>query len=245
LQALGEWMMATADTIGRFSALVEDGLDHRYVRILVADDHEVVRQGLRALLETEPGYEVCGEARDGRDAVKEACRLRPDVVVLDFSMPGLNGLEVTRQIRKALPPTEVLVLTAYDSEQLARAVLGAGALGYVLKSDTERDLVAAVESLHRRRPFFTSRVARMVLEGYLKLVPESTPGGGGPGPLTTREREVLQLLAEGKSNKEVAAILGITVKTAETHRAALMRKLELRSISDLVHFAVRNQVIEP
>jgi DNA-binding NarL/FixJ family response regulator len=226
----------------RVSTLVGDDLEH--IRILVADDHEVVRQGLRALLETEPGLEVCGEARDGREAVKEARRLRPDVVIVDFSMPGLNGLEVTRQIRKALAQTEVLVLTAYDSEQLARAVLGAGALGYVLKSDAERDLVTAVESLHRRRPFFTSRVARMVLEGYLQFVPQTSPGGESLHPLTPREREILQLLAEGKSNKEVAGVLGITVKTAETHRAALMRKLDLRSISDLVHFAVRNQVIE-
>ena len=238
-------MAISAHTIGRVSAYAEDEVNDRYIRILIADDHEVVRQGLRALLEAERRYEVCGEAPNGREAVKEACRLRPDVVVLDFRMPGLNGLEVTRQIRKALPQTEVLLLTAYDSEQLARAVLGAGALGYVLKSDTERDLVMALESLHRRRPFFTSRVARVVLEGYLKVVPESGSGEGGLDPLTGREREVLQLLAEGKSNKEVAVILGITVKTAETHRAGLMRKLDLRSIADLVHFAVRNQVIEP
>jgi len=237
--------MMTADTVGRVSSLTEDALDHRYIRILIADDHEVVRQGLRALLEAEPGFEVCGEVRDGREAVRETYRLRPDVVVLDFSLPGLNGLEVTRQIRKALPATEVLVLTAHDSEQLARAVLGAGALGYVLKSDTEHDLVTAVESLHRRRPFFTSRVATMVLESYLKLMPMNSLNGDGLQPLTAREREILQLLAEGKSNKEVAGILGITVKTAETHRAALMRKLDLNSISDLVRFAVRNQVIQP
>ena len=238
-------MATAAYTMGRTMAFVPDAIDHRYIRILVADDHDVVRQGLKALLETEPGYEVCGEARDGREAVKEAWRLRPDVVVLDFSMPGLNGLEVTHQIRKALAQTEVLVLTAYDSEQLAHAVLGAGALGYVLKSDTERDLVAAVESLYRRRPFFTSRVAKIVLDGYLKVARQTTPVEESLHPLTVRERETLQLLAEGKSNKEVASILGITVKTAETHRAALMRKLDLRSISDLVHFAVRNQVIEP
>jgi DNA-binding NarL/FixJ family response regulator len=215
------------------------------IRILVADDHDVVRQGLRALLEMESGFEVCGEARDGREAVKEACRLRPDIVVLDFSMPGLNGLEATRQIRKALAKTEVLILTAYDSEQLARALLGAGALGYLLKSDTDRNLVVAIESVYQRRPFFTSRVAKMVLEGYLKLVAETCPVGKSPHPLTMREREVLQLLAEGKSNKEVASILGITVKTAETYRATLMSKLDLDSISDLVRYAVRNQVIEP
>jgi len=215
------------------------------IRILVADDHEVVRQGLRALLEAESRFEICGEARDGREAVKEACRLKPDVVVLDFSMPELNGLEVTRQIRRALHETQVLVLTAYDSEHLARALLSAGALGFLVKSDTERDLVVAVESLYRRRPFFTSRVAKMVLEGYLQWVAETHSEGESPHALTPREREILQLLAEGKSNKEVGGILGITVKTVETYRAALMRKLQLDSISDLVRYAVRNQIIEP
>lgn len=236
-------MATTAYPTEGATPLVEDEIDHRYTRILVADDHEVVRKGLRALLEAQPGYEVCGEAGDGREAVREALRLRPDVVVLDFSMPRLNGLEVTRQIRKALPQTEVVVLTAYDSEQLAHAVLAAGALSYVLKSDAERDLVTAVDSLHRGRPFFTARVAKIVLDGYLKLLPV-TDAEDHLQPLTGRERETLQLLAEGKSNKEVAAILGITVKTAETHRAALMRKLDLHSISDLVHYAVRNRVIE-
>jgi DNA-binding NarL/FixJ family response regulator len=216
-----------------------------HIRILVADDHDVVRTGLRALLEAESDFEVCGEARDGREAVKEACRLVPDVVILDFSMPGMNGLEVTRRIRKALAKTEVLVLTAYDSEQLARALLGAGALGYMSKSDADRDLVVAVRSVSQRRPFFNSRVARMVLEGYLKVVSDTSPTGEFPYPLTGREREVLQLLAEGKTNKEVGNLLGVTVKTAETYRAALMRKLGLNSLSDLVRYAVRNQVIEP
>jgi DNA-binding NarL/FixJ family response regulator len=252
-RALGDAFMPAENQVGEVgtSAMFAES-DHTPpvtparipVRILVADDHEVVRQGLRALLEAESGFEVCGEAGDGREAVKEACRLRPDVVVLDFSMPRLNGLEVTRQIRKALAQTAVLVLTAYDSEELARALLGAGALGYVLKSDTDRDLAVAVQSLYRRRPFFTSRVAKMVLEGYLKAMAETGPDGNSGHPLTTREREILQLLAEGKSNKEVAGILGITVKTAETHRAALMRKLDLDSVSDLVRYAVRNQVIE-
>jgi DNA-binding NarL/FixJ family response regulator len=215
------------------------------IRILVADDHDVVRAGLRALLEAENDLEVCGEARDGREAVREACRLVPDLVILDFSMPGMNGLEVTRRIRKALAKTEVLVLTAYDSEQLARSLLSAGALGYMSKSDADQDLVMAVRSVYQRRPFFNSRVARMVLEGYLKLVSDTFPSGEFPYPLTDREREVLQLLAEGKSNKEVGSLLGITVKTAETYRAALMRKLGLDSLSDLVRYAVRNRVIEP
>ena len=215
------------------------------IRILIADDHDVVRTGLRSLLEAESDLKVSGEARDGREAIKEACRLAPDVVILDFSMPGMNGLEVTQRIRKALTGTEVLVLTAYDSEQLARSVLSAGALGYMSKSDADRDLVVAVRSVYQRRPFFNSRVARMVLEGYLKMVSNTSPGGEFPYPLTAREREVLQLLAEGKSNKEVGSLLGITVKTAETYRAALMHKLGLDSLSDLVRYAVRNQVIEP
>jgi DNA-binding NarL/FixJ family response regulator len=215
------------------------------IRILIADDHDMVRTGLRALLEAESDFEVCGEARDGREALKEAYRLSPDVVILDFSMPGMNGLEVTRRIRKALAKAEVLVLTAYDSEQLARSLLSAGALGYMSKSDADQDLVGAVHSVYQRRPFFNSRVARMVLEGYLKLVSDTSPTGEFPYPLTVREREVLQLLAEGKSNKEVGSLMGITVKTAETHRAALMRKLGLDSLSDLVRYAVRNRVIEP
>ncbi len=215
------------------------------IRILIADDHDMVRAGLRALLEAENDFEVCGEARDGREALKEAYRLSPDVVILDFSMPGMNGLEVTRRIRKALAKTEVLVLTAYDSEQLARSLLSAGALGYMSKSDADQDLVVAVHSVYQRRPFFNSRVARMVLEGYLKLVSDTSPTGEFPYPLTAREREVLQLLAEGKSNREVGSLMGITVKTAETHRAALMRKLGLDSLSDLVRYAVRNRVIEP
>jgi len=210
-------------------------LGNSSIRIMIADDHDVVRSGLRALLEAESDLEVCGEA----------CKLVPDVVILDFSMPGMNGLEVTQRIRKALTETEVLVLTAYDSEQLARSVLGAGALGYMSKADADRDLVVAVRSVHQRRPFFNSRVARMVLEGYLKLVSGTSPSREFPYPLTAREREVLQLLAEGKSNKEVGSLLGITVKTAETYRAALMRKLSLDSLSELVRYAVRNQVIEP
>ena len=215
------------------------------IRILIADDHDVVRTGLRALLEADPDFEVCGEARDGREAVKEAFRLVPDVAILDFSMPGMNGLEVTRSIRKAPSKTEVLVLTAYDSEQLARSLLAAGALGYISKADADRDLVVAVNSVYQGRPFFNSRVARMVLEGYLKLVSEASPASEYPYPLTAREREVLQLLAEGKTNKEVGNLLGITVKTAETYRAALMRKLGLDSLPDLVLYAVRNRVIEP
>ena len=216
------------------------------VRILIADDHEVVRKGLRSLLESEDGFEVVGEASHGREAVEKATSARPDVVVLDIGMPELNGLEATRRIVKASPRTEVLILTVYETEEVIREVLRAGARGYVLKSDAGRDLVNAVESLRVHKPYFTPRVSQMVLDGYLKNA--SNDGHGGREPreiLTPREREIVQLLAEGKSNKEVAASLGISAKTTETHRANIMRKLNLHSVSDLVRYAVRNKMVEP
>jgi DNA-binding NarL/FixJ family response regulator len=210
-------------------------------RILLADDHDIVRRGLKDLLEAEAGWQIVGEAATGRQAVEKAKALKPDVVILDLRMPELNGLEATRQIRRSLPETEILILTMDDSEQLAQTVLEAGARGYLLKSDAGRDLVAAVDSLRQHRPFFTSAIARMVLQGFLQQ--GSTETAGAPAdPLSAREREIVQLLAEGKSNKEVAAVLGISVKTAETHRANIMRKLELHSTSDLVHYAVRNHI---
>jgi DNA-binding NarL/FixJ family response regulator len=212
------------------------------LRLIVADDHEVVRKGVRALLESQTGWSVLDEAVDGREAVEHAKRLRPDVVVLDISMPGLNGFEATRQIRKVSPESEVLILTMHDSEQVVRDVLLAGARGYVLKSDVGRDLVAAVEALSRHRPFVTSRVAEMVLDRYLRSQDREV---GRSALLTTREQEVVQLLAEGKSNKEVAGALGISLKTAETHRANIMRKLRFSSLSDLVRYAIRNKLVEP
>ncbi len=212
-------------------------------RILVADDHEVVRKGLVALLQQQPNWEVCGEAGDGREAVEKTRELRPEVVILDIGMPSLNGLEATRQILKLNPQAKVLILTLHDSDQVVRDVLNAGARGFLLKSDAARDLVAAVEALRRDKTYFTSKVAAMVLEGYLK-------GGAGPAPATTgrnrltpREREIVQLLAEGKSTKEVAVVLGLSVKTAETHRSNIMRKLQLHSVSDLVLYAVRNNIV--
>jgi DNA-binding NarL/FixJ family response regulator len=212
------------------------------LRILVADDHEVVRRGLRALLEARPGWQVCGEAIDGRDVIKKVTELKPDVTVLDIAMPNLNGLEATRQLLKMDPETKVLILTLHDSEQVIRDVLTAGARGFLLKSDAARDLVSAVEALGQGKTYFTSKVAAMVLNGFLK---------GGPGgvlnttssPLTPREREIVQLLAEGKSSKEVASVLGLSVKTAETHRSNIMRKLDLHSVSDVVLYAIRNNII--
>ncbi len=213
-------------------------------RILVADDHEVVRKGLCALLATQPDWEVCGEAGDGREAVDKVQKLRPEVVILDIGMPSLNGLEATRQILKTNPGVRVLILTLHDSDQVVREVLNAGARGFLLKSDAARDLVAAVEALRRDKTYFTSKVAAMVLEGYLKGgTPTVAPIAPNRNRLTPREREIVQLLAEGKSTKEVAVALGLSVKTAETHRSNIMRKLQLHSVSDLVLYAVRNNIV--
>jgi DNA-binding NarL/FixJ family response regulator len=212
-------------------------------RIFLADDHEIVRQGLRVVLQDRPEWQICGEATNGREAVKKTAELEPDVVILDISMPELNGLEATRQILKEVPKTEVLILTVHDSENLIAKVLEAGARGYILKSDASKHLIAAVDSLLLRKPFFTQKVSEIVLDGYLSDRP---PLKGEPRRnLTPRETEVLQLLAEGKSNKEVATTLNISVKTAETHRTNIMNKLDLHSISELVRYAVRNQLIEP
>ena len=213
----------------------------RPLRILVADDHEVVRRGVRVLLEGRPGWQVCDEAADGREAVEKTARLRPDVVILDIGMPVLNGLEAARQVRKASPESEVLILTMHESEQVIREVLAAGARGYVLKSDAGRNLVNAVEALGRHKTFFTPLVAEIVLQGFLDDQGERSE----PSALTDREREVVQLLAEGRGNKEVARTLGISVRTAETHRTNIMRKLGCHSFSDLVRYAIRNNIIAP
>ncbi len=210
-------------------------------RILLADDHDVVRQGLRKLLESHQEWEVCGEASDGRAAVKLALELKPEIAVLDLSMPELNGLEATRQIKKVEQGIEVLIFTMHETEQLIREVLTAGARGYVLKSDGGQQLVEAVEALSRHKPFFTAKASEALLDNYLKTV----DGVGKESVLTDREREIVQLLTEGKGNKEVAAALCISVKTVETHRAAIMRKLGFNSIVELVHYAIRNQLVEP
>lgn len=213
-------------------------------RVLIADDHEVVRKGLRTLLEEQPGWQVAGEACDGREAVEKAKTLRPDVTVLDISMPTLNGLEATRQMMKNNPQSRVLVLTMHESDPLIREVLGAGARGYLLKSDAGRDLVNAVDAIRRNKTFFTARVAQMVLDGYLDKKVAKPDTETPRDRLTPRQREIIQLLAEGKSSKEVASALNLSIKTAETHRANIMRRLDCHSVSELVRYAVRNNIVQ-
>jgi DNA-binding NarL/FixJ family response regulator len=214
------------------------------LRILVADDHDIVRRGLKELLEEHAGWNVCAEASNGREAVELALEHRPHVAVLDLTMPELNGLEATRRIRQSVPETQVLIFTMHESEELVRNVLAAGARGYLLKSDAARQLVPAVEALAQRKPFFAGRISEVLLEGFL----DAERGKAAPPAaerLTSREREIVQLLAEGNSNKQIARALDLSVKTVETHRAAIMRKLDLHSLADLVRFAIRTQIISP
>ena len=214
------------------------------LHVLIVDDHEIMRAGIRALLVEESDFDICGEANNGREAVALAKQLKPDIIVLDITMPELNGLEAARQILKAVPCARVLILSMHESEELIRDIVKIGAHGYILKSDAGHELVAGVRALGQGRPYFASKIAQLVLRAYL-----SKPSGGDgqetSDTLTSREREILQLLAEGKSNKEVASILTISVLTVETHRAHIMQKLGARSVAELVLHAVRHKMIMP
>jgi DNA-binding NarL/FixJ family response regulator len=215
------------------------------LKILVADDHQIVRRGVAgAVQDAHPEWEVCGEAANGREAVLSAIKLKPDVVVMDISMPELNGLEATRRILKELPETQVLILSVHESEQIVRDVLSSGARGYVLKSDAGTDLVAAIEALSQRKLYFTSKVSEFVLSGFLKTSAPDFKAYADGGPLSPREREIVQLIAEGHANKGVADVLHISVKTVETHRARIMEKLGAHSVSDLVRYAIRNGLVQ-
>jgi DNA-binding NarL/FixJ family response regulator len=204
-----------------------------------------MRRGIKALLQSHAGWEVCGEAHTGRKAVAKAEELKPDVVILDISMPDLNGVDAAKRIRKSSPDTEVLILSVHYSDQLIRDILEAGVRGYIVKSDSDRDLIIAVETLANHKPFFTPRATEVMLTNFNEGKTRTEPPETMRDRLTSREREIVQLLAEGKSSKEVASSLNISVKTAETHRANIMRKLQLHTVSELVRYAVRNQIIEP
>jgi DNA-binding NarL/FixJ family response regulator len=210
------------------------------VKIIIADDHAIVRRGLRMLLEAQPGWEVCCEADNGQTAVDLVLAGQPDIAILDYSLPGLNGLEATRQIRLASPTTEVLLYTMHHNEDLIRDVLKAGARGYVLKTEDDGEIVNAVKALLRKKPYFSPQVAETLLDDFLsggKVTASDT--------LSPREREVIQLVAEGQTNKAIADRWAVSVKTVETHRTAAMRKLNLRSGVELALYAVRNKLIEP
>ena len=214
------------------------------LRILIADDHDVMRDGTRSLIERQPGWEVCGLAATGREAVAQAILLQPDIVIMDMSMPDLNGLDAAVQIRRRLPRTEILMFTAHETEELVREVFEAGAKSFIYKSDAHEFLVDAIQSLSQHKPFFTCQVSEIL---FADLIARSENHTNRPEPgqrLTGREREIVQLVAEGQSNKEVADKLGISVRTAETHRAHILRKLNLDSIAGLVRYAIRNKMIE-
>jgi len=214
------------------------------VRIMIADDHAIVRRGLRSLLESQQGWEVCAEASNGLEAVESVERFQPEVAIVDIGMPELNGLEAARRILKSCPKTEVLILTMHQSEEVVTEVLKAGVRGYVLKSDADRNLIAAVEALLQHRPFLTSGVTDVVLSEFLNSR-TAPPGAPLFAKVTQREREIIQLLSEGKSNKEVAAVLNVSTRTVETHRANIKHKLALNSLSDIVHYAIRNKIVDP
>lgn len=213
------------------------------LRIVVADDHELVRRGIRDLLQVQQGWKVVGEASGGRDAVRLAKKLKPDIAILDITMPDLDGLEATRQIREEADGTHILILTMHESDQMVRRVLEAGAQGYVLKSDMAMQLVQAVKDLANGKIFLTPKVSEIVLEGFLKAGTENKQNEQAHPKPTLREREIIRLLAGGKSNKEVATELGITLRTVETHRGRIMMKMGFHSLTDLVHYAIRDKLV--
>jgi DNA-binding NarL/FixJ family response regulator len=211
--------------------------------LLLADDHEITRKGLCAILGKQPGWAIIAEARDGREAVSMAQELKPDVAVLDISMPVLSGLEAARQISRLVPQTKVLVLTMHESDTFIGAALEAGVRGFLLKSDAEKDLVDAISALGRNQTFFRSDMAQIILDGKMKNTQTTSTEGGRPNRLTGRQREIVQLLAEGKCNREVATVLDISVKTVETHRANIMRRLNCHCVTDVVRYAIRNHIV--
>lgn len=214
------------------------------VRILIADDHVLTRRGARELLEMQPGWKVVGEAANGREAVEKSRLLKPDVVILDLTMPELNGIETTRQILRAVPETEVLVLTLHDSERIIQDALGAGARGYVLKSDAEASLIEAVDAVRQRKAFFTGKAGAFLLDVYRQAEGRAERQNKTRKDFTPREREIVQLVAEGRSNKEIASRLKLSLHTVVTHRSNVMSKLGVHSVTELVRYAIRHDMIK-
>lgn len=214
----------------------------RKLRILIADDHGLVRRGARALLQARRGWKVVGEVANGRDALEKARELKPDVAIVDISMPELDGVEVVRQVRETVPNTEVLVLTMHESDEMVRRALDAGARGYLLKSDLTECLAKAVKAVSEGKRFLTPKVSEIVLDGFLKTKGQHQQVDRAGVQLTPRETQIIRLLAAGKSNKEIATELGIAVRTVETHRAKIMSKLGLHSLAELIHYAMRNGI---
>lgn len=210
-------------------------------RILIADDHEALREGVRRFLESRTDWRIVAEAGDGHEALQLARETRPDIAIIDYSLPSLDGLGLTRALKRELPLTEVLIYTMHDREDVLAEVLQAGARGYVLKSDAGKHLIAAVEALSARRPYFSGAISETLLDHYLG----SKHDAGESMTLSPREREVVQLIAEGKINKQIAHVLEISVKTVESHRSAAMHKLKLRTTAELVRYAVRNNIVQP
>jgi DNA-binding NarL/FixJ family response regulator len=210
---------------------------------LLADDHELVRRGIRGLLRSRRGWRVIGEAANGREAVEKANKLKPDVAVVDVSMPELDGLQATHQIRDASPNTEVVILTMHESDQMVRRVLDAGALGYVLKSDLAANLVKAVKHVSAGKLFLTPKVSDIIVKGFLKNGKQADRPERTELSPTPRQAEIIRLLAEGKANKVIADDLGISIRTVETHRAKIMQKFGLHSLAELVHYAIRQKIV--
>ena len=215
------------------------------LRILIADDHELVRRGIRGLLRAQSGWKIVGEVKNGREAVEKARKLKPDVIILDIGMPNLDGLEAARQIREEDPNTEILVLTMHESNQMVRRVLEAGARGYVLKSDLAGHLVKAVKTVSKGKVYLTPKVSEIVLKEFVNRGKEARPRESSQARPTPRETEIIRLLAEGKANKAIASELGITIRTVETHRANIMLKLGLHSLTQLIHYAIRHNIVSP
>src|ERR1700730_2038903 len=215
------------------------------LRILIADDHDVMREGTRAVIERQPGWEVCGVAATGGEAVEKAFALKPDIVVMDMTMPKLNGLDAAVQIKRRLPQTEIVIFTAHQTDEVILAVFEAGAKSFIFKSDDQQFLVDAIQSLSQHRPFVTDKVSKVLFAEFLNRSEDKPDAAQTSKRLTAREREIVQLLAQGRSNKEIAGALGISVRTAENHRASVLSKLSLDSLADLVRYAIRNNIVEP